>query len=540
VKNLPRAGALPAGVLPAVAVIVILGALYGLAGLHRTVSLAAGTPPQQLRVAPVTSVTRACPDPGSAASPGSGIAVMSAPAGARADSASLRAGLLVTRLAGPGSATPGPQLPVAGRPGSPVFALVGTGRAGGTKPAGISAPPGTGGSKGQGTRGTGAGQPQKTAAGTVPTGPAQGGVVVQASGALAQGLEVEQTAGGLPTAACGSPGTDFWFTGPGQRTAGRIQLYLINPTGQAADADADVFTDAGPLQETTDTGITVPPHGMVVQTLAGTLRNSRAITLHVRTSVGQVVAAVQESTGTGQGGWLPPAQPPATRLVIPGLPAIAGTRQLYVAVPGLKDASVQVTAVTSRGSYQPTGATGIDLPAGSAAEISLPSLAGIPAALRLTSNTPITASMLIPGGSGGSPGPITAAVPAILEQGVVADSMVGPARASSLVLSAPARAAQVTVTQVAAGAPARRQAQTVQIGAGKSVVVQLRAIPGAPRGTPFALVLTPSAGSGPVYAGRAVTGTGAGGALQALQPVVSALSTVPLPAVRNASITTTP
>ncbi len=294
---------------------------------------------------------------------------------------------------------------------------------------------------------------QKAAAGTVPTGPARGGVVIQASGALAQGLEVEQTAGGLPTAACGSPGTDFWFTGPGQRTAGRIQLYLMNPGSQAADADADIFTDAGPLQETTDTGITVPPHGMIVQTLAGTLRNSRAITLHVRTSVGQVVAAVQESTGAGQGAWLPAAQPPATRLVIPGLPAIAGTRQLYVAVPGLKDANVQVTAVTSRGSYQPTGASGIDLPAGSAAEISLPSVAGIPAALRLTSNTPITASILIPGGSGGSPGSFTAAAPAIQEQGVVADNMVGPARSSSLVLSAPQRAAQVTVTQVAAGGP---------------------------------------------------------------------------------------
>ncbi len=289
----------------------------------------------------------------------------------------------------------------------------------------------------------------------------------------------------------------------------------MNPGSQAADADADILTDAGPLQETTDTGITVPPHGMIVQTLAATLRNSRAITLHVRTSVGQVVAAVRESTGAGQGTWLPAAQPPATRLVIPGLPAIAGTRQLYVAVPGLKDANVQVTAVTSRGSYQPTGATGIDLPAGSAAEISLPSLAGIPAALRLTANTPITASMLIPGGTGGSPGSFTAAAPAIEEQAVAADNVIGPARSSSLVLSAPQRAAQVTVTQVASGAAARRQTQVVQISAGKSVVVQLRAIPGAGRGTPFALVLTPSARSGPVYAGRAVTGNGAGGALQA-------------------------
>ena len=155
----------------------------------------------------------------------------------------------------------------------------------------------------------------------------QGGVVVQASGALAQGLDVEQTSGAdLPTAACSSPGTDFWFAGPGQRTAGRIQVYLMNASSQAANANVDIFTDAGPLQDTTDNGITVPPHGMIVQSLAPVLRNSRSLALHVRTSVGQIAAAVQESTGTGEGAWLPPAQAPSTHLVIPGLPAAAGSR----------------------------------------------------------------------------------------------------------------------------------------------------------------------------------------------------------------------
>src|SRR5262249_8989752 len=44
----------------------------------------------------------------------------------------------------------------------------------------------------------------------------RGGVVVQATGALAQGLEAEQTSpGGLVTAQCQAPGTDFWFVGPG-------------------------------------------------------------------------------------------------------------------------------------------------------------------------------------------------------------------------------------------------------------------------------------------------------------------------------------
>jgi hypothetical protein len=362
-------------------------------------------------------------------------------------------------------------------------------------------------------------------------------VVIQASGSLAQGLEAEQTgAGSLPTAACTSPGTNFWFTGPGQRTAARIQLYLMNAGSQVADVSVDISTDAGPLQETTDTGISVPPHGMIVQSLAGTLHNSRAIALHVRTSVGQVAAAVEESTAGGQGTWLPAAQTPARHLVVPGLPGVAGSRELYISVPGVKDATVQVTAVTSRGSYQPTGATGIDLPGGSAAEITVPSLGGIPAALRLTANTSITAAVLIPGG-GGALGAFTAAAPALEEQGVVADNLTGPGRSSTLVLSAPRGAARVTVTEVASAGSASRQTQDVTVAAGKSVVVSLRAIRGVPRGTPFAVVITPQAGSGPVYAGRVIMGNGAGAALQAMLPVASALTTVPLPPVHQAAIT---
>jgi hypothetical protein len=306
-----------------------------------------------------------------------------------------------------------------------------------------------------------------------------------------------------------------------------------------ADVAVDISTDAGPLQETTDTGISVPPHGMIVQSLASTLRNSRAIALHVRTSVGQVAAAVEESTAGGQGTWLPAAQTPAKHLVIPGLPGVAGTRELYISVPGVKDATVQVTAVTSRGSYQPTGATGIDLPGGSAAEITVPSLGGIPAALRLTANTSITASVLIPGG-GGALGAFTVAAPALEEQGVVADNLTGPGRSSTLVLSAPRGAARVTVAEVATAGSAGRQTQDVTVAAGKSVVVSLRAIRGAPRGTPFAVVITPQAGSGPVYAGRVIAGNGAGAALQAMLPVASALTTVPLPPVHQAAITASP
>jgi hypothetical protein len=301
----------------------------------------------------------------------------------------------------------------------------------------------------------------------------------------------------------------------------------------------DIFTDAGPLQDTTDNGITVPAHGMIVQSLAPVLHDSRALALHVRTSVGQVGVAVQESTGTGEGAWLPAAQAPSTHLVIPGLPAAPGSRNLYLSVPGVKDAKVSVSAVTSRGTYVPTGAGGIDIPGGSAAEVSLPSLAGIPAAIKLTASAPIAATMMIPGGTNGSPGSFTAAAPAIEEQGVIADNLAGAGRASALILSAPHAAARVSVAQISSAGSARHT-QTVQVSSGKSVVLALKALPGTPRGTPFAVVISPLAGSGPVYVGRVISASGTGGALQSLLPVASSLITVPLPLVRNEAISAVP
>jgi hypothetical protein len=519
-------------VLFAAVVVVLLGGLYALAGLRHPISLSAGSAPTPPRSVRVTSVTRVCPAPGAQFSRGGGIAVMASQGsqstgtqdtgtqgtGSSGPASSGSGVAVVTRLAGLGRSTPGPAVVSITKAGTPRLATVNLDR----------------------TARAQAGPKGKPSPTTVVSTATRGGVVVQASGVLAQGLDVEQTAGtDLPTAACGSPGTDFWFAGPGQRTAGRIQLYLMNASSQPADANVDILNDAGPLQDTTDSGITVPPHGMIVQSLAPVLRDSRSLALHVRTSVGQVVAAVQESTGTGEGAWLPAAQAPSTHLVIPGLPAAAGSRDLYLSVPGVKDAKVSVHAVTSRGTYEPTGAGGIDIPGGSAAEVSLPSLAGIPAAIKLTASAPIAATMMIAGGTNGSPGFFTAAAPAIEEQGVIADNLTGAGRASALILSAPHATARVSVAQISSAGSARRT-QTVQISSGKSVVVALKAVPGAPRSTPFAVVIAPLAGSGPVYAGRVISASGTGGALQSLLPVSSSLITVPLPPVRNQAISAVP
>jgi hypothetical protein len=497
------------------AVIVVLGGLYGLGDVKHAIALAAGPAGSSVRSVAVTSVTRACPSPGWAGGTGGGIAVMAAPARSGTGEA------VVDRLAAAGSTADGTHLFSVTQPGYVQLTGVAT-----------DAGP--------------IGRALQASGQSVATTPLRGGVAVRATGAMAEGLEVEQTAeGGLPTASCGSPGTDFWFAGPGQHSAARIELFLMNPTGQAADAAVDIFTDAGPLQgEAADTGITVPPHGMVVQSLAATVRGSRSLTLHVRTSFGQVVAAVQESTGTGPGAWLPAAQTPAAHLVLPGLPGTAGSRDLYVAVPGTQDAKISLEAVTSRGSYEPTGAGGIDVPGGSAADITLPSLGGVPAALKLTSNVPVTAAAMATGGPQGAPGAFTAATGRIQEQGVVADDLGAAGKVSSLVISAPGAAATVRVSETARAPSATgsvlRSVRVVPVAAGHSVVLPLTPVPGSSAGAAFAVVITPLARSGPVYAGRVIAGSGTGGVLQAILPVASTLTSVPLAPVRNAFVATEP
>jgi hypothetical protein len=389
----------------ALLLILAVGAEFGVASESHPVALAAGTGTAASARAVVTSVVRACPAPGSTGPTAGGIAVATASAGTGQAQ--------VSRLSPVSAAAPGPAVNTIATPGRAVQAA-------------IPAAPVLGRSLSAGTAAT---------ASQVATGPARGGVMVQATGGMARGLEVEQTGpDGVATARCGGPGTDFWFVGPGQHSVADIQLYLMDTDNQPATAEVDVDTDSGPLLGSTDTGIAVPAHGLVVQSLANLVRNSRVLALHISTSVGRVVAAVRETASAAKpGAWLPAAQPPATSLVLPGVPGSAGTRQLYVAVPGAGNAQIKLTAVTAKGSYQPTGGNGIDLPGGSAVEVALPSLGGIAGAVRVTSNVPVTAAMSVPGGGAGAPGAFTAASAPVQEQGVLSGNT---GASASLVLSA--------------------------------------------------------------------------------------------------------
>ncbi len=483
--------------------ILAVAAEFGVAWTSHPVALAAGTRAPQATRATVSSVVRACASPGAAGVTAGGISVATAASGTGQ--------ARVSRLSTVSSPVPGPAVRVITTPGRAVQAAI---------PAAPVPRPGLGGTA--------------ATASQVATGPARGGVMIQATGAMARGLAVEQTGpDGMATAQCGAPGTDAWFVGPGQHAVAGIKLYLMNTDSQPATAEVDVYTDSGPLLGSTDTGIAVPAHGLIVQSLAKLVRNSRVLALHISTSVGRLVAAVQESpSGAKPGAWLPATEPPATSLVLPGLPGTPGTRELYVVVPGTANAQVKLTAVTPRGSYQPTGGTGIDLPGGSAVSVPLPSLGGQPAAVKLTSNVPVTATMSVPGGAAGATGAFTASSGPVRQQGVIAGNAGG---AVSLVLSAPRAAAQVRVaTQTGSGASA---AKVVQVAAGHTVTVKIGAPAGSSRKSGFALVVTPLPGSGPVYAGRVLT---VGGAVRTILPVPSSLSWVPLPPVHNSLLTVLP
>jgi hypothetical protein len=494
----------------AVLVVIAVAAEYGLAIVGHPAALASPRTSAPVQ-ATVSAAVRACPAPGSGGATAAGVAL--APASSGTGEAR------VSRLTPSGSVTTPAPLHVLTRAGR--LALVGVPLAPALARGATRAPhlvPGSG----------------------VPTGPARGGVMVQASGAMAQGLEAEQTAaGGLATAQCQGPGTSFWFVGPGQKSVADIQLYLMNPESQAADATVQILTDSGPVLGGTDAGVGVPAHGLVVQSLAKLLHGSRVVALNVTTSVGQVAASVLETASAGQpGAWLPPARAPATSQVLPGLPGAPGGRQLYVAVPGGDNALVKVTAVTPRGSYQPTGGSGINLPGGSAVSVPLPSLGGTPAAVQISSNVPVTASMSVAGGAAGAPGAFTAATGPVQEQGVIAGNPGGPGSTSVLVLSAPQGAAQVRVAELStATAPAAAAPRVVHLAAGHTAVIPLAPPRAFGRAFAFAVVVTPLAGSGPVYAGRVTT---TAGVVRSILPVTSSLTWIPLPAVRNALTTGLP
>jgi Family of unknown function (DUF5719) len=490
-------------------VVLALAGLYGAAGLSRPMALTTAAKSGSLGSLPVNSALLACPAPGSAGVTGGGIAEASAPAGTTTGQVALTELTAGAGAKAPTAASTSPH------PGQLTIKDVKNAPALSAKTATLPAMAGR----------------------QVPTSLARGGLVLSASGSDAQGLDVEQLGpGGHPTGRCQSPGADFWFVAPGSSSL-QTSLYLLNPDGQQADADLSVQTDSGPMLGTPDSGIVVPPHSMIVQSLGKILHSAKAIALHVTTSTGRVVAAVRQTTSQNKAGiWLPAAHAPATTQVLTGLPSTGGTRELYITVPGNAPARVKITAVTPRGSYQPTGGSNVPLEGNLTTGIALPSLSGLPGSIKISSSEPVTAVLEITGGPGGAPGAFITGSDPVTEQGVVAASPVGSAGTTEIVLSAPGKAATVTIAHALPGSPLTGQSvQPVQIPAKSAIVVTIKLPKHSPKNaTSIALLITPQKGSGPVYAARVAL---VGATVIDVLPVISSPTRVELPYVRASLVT---
>jgi Family of unknown function (DUF5719) len=480
----------PAHLVPAGVVLLALGALAGAAQLAAPAAPGPGSATGAPRQVAVTSAARACP-PVQDGGAGQVAVIAASPAGAPSG--------------GPGQAELAP-LPLAGTAPQPLGPIT-------------------------------AGQPGVLSMLTTPAAQSPGqkatavveGWSVTARGTMAQAMEAEEaTSAGLARIRCGEPGSDIWFVGPGrQGGAAQIQLDLENIDALPASVDVSAVTDAGPVQAGGDTGITVPPYQTMTESLSSLAAGASVVAIEVRTSIGRVAADVSESSSNGgTASWLPSTATPSAQLVIPGVPPSGRTAGLYIVVPGSANARISVLALSPQGRYRPFGSQTVDLPAESASYVPLTPLGGT-AALELTANVPVTAAVLVPGSGLGA---FTAATAPISEQAIVAGNTTGSGLSAAIALSAPAGQDRVRLTELAATSGAT-SSQVVTVAAGHTLAVPATLPSGARPGSAFAVVITPLAGSGPLYAARVETQ--GQNAVVSIVPAISALTTITLPPVRD-------
>lgn len=450
--------------------------------------------------------------------------------------------------AAPGSATP--QISMIAVPPASSGTASSSGSTGTATFSGVAAAPGAAGT-GTGTKKpsvtktspvTSSGPVTVTAPGTVATvtAPGGGGASVAATGQMAEGFEAEQTdASGAGVVSCTHPGSDMWFAGTGAADgAAKVWLYLMNTGNIGASADVTILTDTG-QQSGLGSAIPVAPNQFVAEDVTPYVQGSQAIALHVQTGSGQVAASVWEG-GQGGGAWLPQANAPATSVVIPGLTVASSAAKLFVVVPGPADSQLRVTAYTPAGASQQFPGAPVDATAGAATPLTLNSLGASAAGLKLTSSVPIVAGVLVPGAGIGS---FTTAVSPVTEQGVVAANPSARGDTVGLLLTAPSATARASISVISADGtvttPAGDQDVTVTARHTLAVAVPRPADSG---GKPYAIVVTPQSGSGPLYAARVVTsGTGGLSApLSSLLPVESAMTEITLPSVDNSYTTVFP
>lgn len=276
---------------------------------------------------------------------------------------------------------------------------------------------------------------------------------------------------GLSLASCQRPDTSAWFTGVISSGAGSGEVVLLNADATDATVDLTVYGAEGRLNAPGSRGVIVPAHTRRVVPLGPVFTAEQPVSLQVSTSAGRVAAMVRQRSRQGDkpsgSDWLPPTAAPATDVVIPGLPAGKGGRDLVVVNPGERTASVALQVLGADGPTAIPGFETLDLPPQTSRLIPLGNaLASAPVGLRLTSEQKITAGVL--SGNGGD-----AAASDFATQ-IATPALTGPA---ALALS-PGQRLAPTVQLASGVAEAGKVRVTVQAATGKPLLDRTVDVPG--------------------------------------------------------------
>ena len=299
--------------------------------------------------------------------------------------------------------------------------------------------------------------------------------LARGEGALAPGVAAGQVTSttatasrGLLAVACTSPSGDSWFVGGGGSVGRRTTVLLTNSDSTPAVVDIQVFGPDGPVAARGGEGVLVPARQQRIVRLDVLVPGTTRTALHVVSRAGRVSAAVQDIDTKGLiprgADFVPQSQPPATRVVVPGiLGGIPDSHSyLQVVAPGDADAIVNVHLVTDDGTFAPESSAVLEVAAGSVKQVDLaPFLTSSKAAaVLLDSDVPVVAGVrtVLPLSEGGAEQAYTAGTSPMSSPAAFAPVTTDATHKASLLLTAADADGHVTLTVLdpGGGAPTTR------------------------------------------------------------------------------------
>jgi len=224
---------------------------------------------------------------------------------------------------------------------------------------------------------------------------------------------------GMSGAPCLAPSTEQWFTGVELTANTQASIMLANLDSTDAMADVTIWTADGPAQAAGLGGIKVIAGQTTEVPLNVKLTTVEPVAVRVATSKGRLVAYLRQHLWQGAqprgGDWIPEGGSPASKLVIPGIPAGTGTRTLVIANAGQDPVIVQAEMLGLEGVSSPPGLEAIAVNGQSVVTVDAAApLADQAGSLRLTSTGAITAGIILSSdgtGAASDPAYLAAAAP---------------------------------------------------------------------------------------------------------------------------------